>query len=140
PEEGGRITILQPHTPPQEEALPAVSAQNQGVVRDMLRSHLSTINLERPIRWHYAPMATYLAGVIPERALVYDCMDELSAFKGAPPELMERERDLLREADLVLTGGRSLHLSKREHNRNTQPVDSGVDVEHVGKVTTSETP
>src|SRR5437016_11726407 len=53
---------------------------------------------------------------------------------------MERQRDLLREADLVLTGGRSLHLSKREHNRNTHRFDSGVDVEHFGKATLPETP
>ena len=30
------ITVLQPHTPPQEEFLPRVSAENQQVVRDLV--------------------------------------------------------------------------------------------------------
>lgn len=33
-------------------------------------------------------------------------MDELSAFRFAPPQLLERERELLEEADLVFTGGK----------------------------------
>src|SRR5262249_48817024 len=90
PEEGGRPTVIQPHLLPQEEALPEVSAGNQEIARNLLSWHLRAIKLEHPIRWHYAPMALYLKDCCPGRAVVYDCMDELAAFKGAPPGLMER--------------------------------------------------
>ena len=48
------------------------------------------------------------------RPTVYDCMDELSAFRGAPPRLLELERELLARADLVFTGGHSLYEAKRD--------------------------
>ena len=48
------------------------------------------------------------------RAVVYDCMDQLSAFRGAPPELIEREKSLFALADLVFTGGQSLYEAKRD--------------------------
>jgi glycosyltransferase involved in cell wall biosynthesis len=140
PEEEGRLTVIQPHLPLQEEALPEVSAHNQETARNLLSWHLRAIKLKNAIRWHYAPIALYLKACCPGRPVVYDCMDELSAFKGAPPGLIECERQLLREADVVLTGGRSIYLNKREHNPNTHRFDSGVDVEHFQRAARPETP
>src|SRR5690606_1930964 len=64
------------------------------------------------------------------RLIVYDCMDELSAFRGAPPELIEREQALLRCADLVFTGGYSLWEAKRNLHNNIHAFPSSVDVPH----------
>src|SRR5262245_25674530 len=64
-------------------------------------------NLRDCVVWFYTPMALPLARDLRPRAVVYDCMDELSAFLGAPPGLLEREADLLQQADLVFTGGPS---------------------------------
>lgn len=136
----GNVTVLQPHVHPQEEELPEVSESNRERVRELLGWHLANIGLRRAIRWHYAPMAFYLRGLTGEAAVVYDCMDELSAFKGAPPSLIEHERQLLAAADLVLTGGRSIYVAKRDHNPNTHRFDSGVDVEHFQQATLPETP
>jgi UDP-galactopyranose mutase len=63
-------------------------------------------------------------------AVVYDCMDELSAFKGAPAGLKEAEVDLLSRASLVLTGGRSLFNAKRHAHGNVHLFPSSVDVAH----------
>jgi UDP-galactopyranose mutase len=63
-------------------------------------------------------------------AVVYDCMDELAAFKGAPPTLAAREAELLARADLVLTGGQSLYEAKRHQHANIHPCPSSVDVAH----------
>jgi hypothetical protein len=41
--------------------------------------------------------------------IIFDCMDELSAFKFAPAGLLESESRLLEKADLVFTGGHSLY-------------------------------
>ena len=62
--------------------------------------------------------------------IVYDCMDELSAFRGAPPELVEREVELMCRANLVFTGGYSLYEAKRQRHDNAHPFPSSVDVEH----------
>jgi UDP-galactopyranose mutase len=57
-------------------------------------------------------------------------MDELSAFKGAPTLLKEQEAQLLRRADLVLTGGQSLFDAKRHQHANIHPMPSSVDAAH----------
>ena len=67
------------------------------------------------------------------RAIVYDCMDELSGFAGAPPELGAREQELLRRADIVFTGGQTLYEAKRHAHANVHPFPSSVDVEHFAR-------
>ena len=72
---------------------------------------------DKAVQWFYDPMAApAFVGRMNERANVYDCMDELSQFKGAPPELVERERFLLSRADVVFAGGRKMWQSKSRYN------------------------
>jgi UDP-galactopyranose mutase len=63
--------------------------------------------------WFYTPMAVPLAAELEPRGIVYDCMDELTLFKNAPRQLVQRENVLFKEADLVFTGGPSLYNSKK---------------------------
>jgi hypothetical protein len=72
------------------------------------------------------PLLTDLA----PRAIVYDCMDELSAFKDAPRQMRQRETALLKSAQLVLTGGPSLYESKRALHPNVMCLPSAVDADH----------
>ena len=67
------------------------------------------------------------------RAVVYDCMDELSAFDHAPPALLDREADLLARADLVFTGGPSLYRAKRDRHPSVHCFPSSVDAAHFGQ-------
>lgn len=84
-----------------------------------------------PVQWFYDPMAvTAFAGHLGESAIVYDCMDELSLFRGAPPELVRRERELLAVSDVVFAGGPKLWTAKREANPNCFCFGCGVDFEH----------
>lgn len=112
--------------------------------RRLVKEAISRFFPERfanPVQWFYDPMAvTAFAGHMEERAIVYDCMDELSKFKNPPPNIIERERELLRQADVVFTGGRKLYESKIKHNPNTHFYGCGVDVEHFGKAAITETP
>lgn len=133
------ITVLQPHVPPQAEFLPRVSAANQQIVRRLVGPYIRENGFTGGIRWHYAPMATYMRDLSNDRLVVYDCMDELSAFKGAPPELVDRERDLMREAAVMFTGGLSMWLNKKQYHPNCHRFDSGVDVRHFQQATLPET-
>ena len=51
-------------------------------------------------------------------------------FRGAPQQLQALEKRLLRQADLVFTGGVSLFEAKRHCIRDVYPFPSGVDVQH----------
>ena len=80
--------------------------------------------------WVYTPMELPVAAELRPRVTVYDCMDELANFKGAPPELRERERQLFAQADVVFTGGHRLFEAKREQHPNAHPFPSSVEVAH----------
>ena len=63
----------------------------------------------------------------------YDCMDELAAFAGAPPEMTERENELFERADLVFTGGQALFEAKRHRHPSVHPFPSSVDIAHFSR-------
>ena len=69
--------------------------------------------------------------LLPE-LVVYDCMDELSAFQGAPPELIHRENELFAKADVVFAGGASLYESKKHQHGNVVLFPSSIDRKHFG--------
>ena len=108
-------------------------------VRDLLLAQMAPGGrlsrlFERPIQWFYTPMpAPAMIGAFNERAVLYDCMDELSKFRFAPAALVDRERLLLSNADVVFTGGHRLFLSKSEHHDNVHFFGCGVDVAHFGR-------
>jgi glycosyltransferase involved in cell wall biosynthesis len=89
---------------------------------------------EDPLQWFYDPMGVpAFLGQMNEIGVVYDCMDELSKFRGAPPQIKTREQKLLAAADVVFTGGRKLWESKKLHNENCYFYGCGVDVAHFGQ-------
>ena len=61
------------------------------------------------IAWYYSPMYLEFTQHLNPLLIVYDCMDELSAFKFAPPQLKQAEKNLLQKADIVFTGGNSFY-------------------------------
>lgn len=80
--------------------------------------------------WIYTPMLLPLADVLAPRVVVYDCMDELTSFRDAPPELTYRERTLFSRADLVFTSGRSLWEAKRSRHGDVHLFPSSVEAAH----------
>ena len=82
------------------------------VMSELTRDLVSAEGLERAVAWVYTPMAEPLLDGVDPALVVYDCMDELSLFLGAPPELVRMEAALLERADLVFTGGVSLYRGK----------------------------
>ncbi len=82
------------------------------------------------VLWYYTPMAIPFTRHIKPLATVFDCMDELSAFRGAPAGMRENEQELLSRADVVFTGGLSLYEAKRGRHHNVHAFPSSIDVEH----------
>ena len=97
----------------------------------LLTDFIRTQAIHKPIVWFYTPMALeFFPRDVETAALIYDCMDELSMFRGAPSQLQVLEKYLLKEADLVFTGGVSLFESKRRFHPQVYPFPSGVDLPH----------
>jgi UDP-galactopyranose mutase len=99
-------------------------------LESLLRTQLTRDGWRTFAAWIYAPMAVRIAKALRPTAILYDCMDELSNFMGAPPELLEREKELLAAADAVMTGGPSLFLAKSEQHSFVRCFPSSVDVRH----------
>jgi len=116
------VLITQPHLP--------YGADPGAAQRRLLDAMLRDQGVTDPILWYYTPQALEFSNHLPSRLMVYDCMDELSAFAGADPSLPERERALMRRADLVFTGGHSLFEAKRRDHGNVHAFPSGVEVAH----------
>lgn len=116
-----------------------VDATRRSLLDQALKTELKG-RFDSPVAWFYDPMAveSHLGqhGAI---ATVYDCMDELAQFRFAPPELIERERRLLLNADVVFAGGRKMAQSKRRYNNNVHFYGCGVDVAHFGKARLAST-
>jgi UDP-galactopyranose mutase len=70
--------------------------------------------------------------------VIYDCMDELSAFKFAPPELTIREKELFKKADIIFTGGHSIYEAKKNSHHNIYPFPSSIDKHHFGAARVNE--
>jgi glycosyltransferase involved in cell wall biosynthesis len=66
-------------------------------------------------------------------------MDELSNFRFAPAELIERERLLLAHADVVFAGGYRLAQSKAKHHSNVHFFGCGVDAAHFSAALSEDT-
>lgn len=122
-EEGVRVLV--PHLPPDCRGQAATN-----VLRTLLDDCLAERRPQRLILWYYTPMALAFSAHLAADAVIYDCMDELSAFHGAPPGLVEREGELLARADLLFTGGYSLWEAKRRRHANAHPFPSSVDIAH----------
>jgi UDP-galactopyranose mutase len=101
-----------------------------GVQRLLIDELLQECRILDYILWYYTPMAIPFTQHLNPIATVFDCMDELSAFKFAPAAIREYEAELLSRAGVVFTGGQSLYEAKRDQHRNIHPFPSSIDAAH----------
>jgi len=97
----------------------------------ILPDYVSTTNV--PTGWFYSAAFVPLLANFNFGTVVYDCMDELSLFKGAPEKLIEQEKYLVSNANIVFTGGKSLYESKALLHNNVHCFPSSVDQAHFAK-------
>ena len=123
--ERGPVTVVRPMLP--EDRLDDV-----GVLRLLMDRLVAREAIVDPWLWYLTPAPIGWTDHLAARAVVYDCMDDLSAFRGASSRLASAERRLLARADVVCTGGHALYEAKRHVHPNVHPFPSSVDVVHVG--------
>jgi len=126
-ENGLRVVV--PHLPEGLRSEVATTA----VLKDMIRKLLTEQGIREYAFWYYTPMALSFTRHFAPMATIYDCMDELSAFKGADSKIADFEQELFKRADLVFTGGRSLYEAKRDAHPAVHLFPSSIDVLHFGQ-------
>ncbi|MDY0885151.1 glycosyltransferase [Dongia soli] len=103
---------------------------NNASLRSLLRQLVPEPRPCSRILWYYTPAAIEFTMDLTADVVVYDNMDELSAFLGASSRLVEQERALFERADVVFTGGMSLYASKSKRHPNVHAFPSSIDALH----------
>ncbi len=128
------IGIIVPHlrhnTPPEESIR---------IQRRLLSEFMRKYSVSRFIAWYYTPMALTISDHLNPALVIYDCMDELAAFRFAPQTLKENEKRLMARADIVFTGGNSLYEAKKHRHDNIHPFPSSIDKAHFGRARSCKT-
>lgn len=119
------LTVLIPHLPHGTRPDEAIQLQRQ-----LLDEFMASERVESFIAWYYTPMALLFSNHLKPATTVYDCMDELSAFWGAPPQLLEQEKQLIQRADIMFTGGYSLYEAKQSRHPHVFAFPSSIDFAH----------
>ncbi len=100
--------------------------------KKLVDSLFSLMEISNYFIWYYTPMALSFSDHLTPQLTVYDCMDELAAFKFAPKELKDNEKKLLSIADVVFTGGHSIYEAKKHSHTNIHSFPSSIDKQHFG--------
>jgi UDP-galactopyranose mutase len=98
----------------------------------LLNNLIREQHIDEYLLWYYTPMALSFSRHLTPKLTIFDVMDELSAFKGAPQEMKDREAELLDRADIVFTGGQSLYEAKKGRHDDLYAFPSSVDTAHFG--------
>ena len=120
-----QVTVITPQL--KEGSAPIVQEDFNRRMSELVDHFIEQNKINDYIAWYYAPMALAFTKHLTPRVVIYDCMDELSAFKFAPAELVEYEKMLLSKADLVFTGGNRLYQAKKAFHNNIHPFPSAID-------------
>lgn len=121
-DETSKTLVVTPHLP---EGIDTITAQ-----RELLDNLIAAESINPGIAWYYSPMSLAFSNHLSPGLIVYDCMDELSAFRFAPTALKQYESMLFDKADIVFTGGHHLYEAKQYLHENIHPFPSSIDKAH----------
>lgn len=122
----GNVWVVVPHLP----ADLVSEIGREAALEELIDGLVAQYDIRHYVLWYYTPMALAWTRHLNPQAVVYDCMDELSAFKNAPESLKEMELELFNRADLVFTGGQSLYEAKRHQHSQVYAFPSSVETAH----------
>lgn len=108
---------------------------NIPLLENIMKKVYMDFSIAEDIFWYYTPMAMEYTSFFSPSMTVYDCMDQLAAFKFAPPNIVELEKKLFKRADLVFTGGASLYEAKKNSHESVHCFPSSIDKSHFGRAT-----
>ena len=117
-----QVWVVTPHLP---ENIDIIEAQ-----KGLLKKLMKAMQIRQYFTWYYSPMALSFSDELRPSLVIYDCMDELSAFRFAPAALKQYEAMLFDKADIVFTGGHHLYEAKQYLHHSIYPFPSSIDKDH----------
>jgi len=118
-----------------------VNRLNQAILARALKKVAWQAGFSEPILITYLPNSADLALRLGEKLLIYDCVDEHSAFQGFNAALVRQmEIELLQKADLVLVTAQPLYDDKSPYNPNIHLLRNAADVENFRRALDPELP
>ncbi len=118
------VRIMTPHLHDEDHSC------MHGRLQRVIDAIFGTYNIQSFYAWYYTPMALEYTRHLQPEMTIYDCMDELAAFKDAPAAMLTLENELLEKAAIVFTGGQSLYNAKKHRHSNMHCFPSSIDKEH----------
>jgi glycosyltransferase involved in cell wall biosynthesis len=113
---------------------------NRELLRLQVKAAMRKLSFRNFISWSYLPASAPVSGTLGEELVVYQCVDEFSAFADTNGRhIAELEQQLLKKADLVITSAERLRENKVKSNANTVLVRHGVDFQHFVKACEPQT-
>lgn len=121
------LTVLVPHTPLARTGF----NEEQGVLlRPLLAEWLQAHHAAVDMVWLTTPMAWPLAASVQPTGVVYDAAAVLADLPQPLAQLRQQEAQLLRHADLVLTGGPARYDELRHRHPHVLCLPNAVDAAH----------
>ncbi len=109
--------------------IPHFRLLNNLLTKRMVCSATKVLHINNHILWCYRyDSATFRRSK--SKLVVYDCVDDWSAFGTTFHDVNSLERNLLAVSDIVFTSSRRLYEMKSRYNSHTYHVPNGVDFEH----------
>jgi glycosyltransferase involved in cell wall biosynthesis len=125
------VTVVCPHLEPSWNTNPELPNLLRQYAHQAIKDMNEGGEFDKPLLWYYSPMdASWSLGHFENRGIIYDSMDELSQFTGAPRSLIANERRLMEHSDVVFTGGYELYLKKKQQHPNVHFFGCGVEFSH----------
>lgn len=119
------------------QGLRIVRSINNVLLALQLRIVMAKFGVRAPTVWTFLPNSLGVVRRLPKRALVYYCVDDMSAFKGVPADAIAKlDEMLVKEANTVFAVSKELFERKRLLNKNTFYSPHGVDFELFNKAVT----
>lgn len=118
----------------------AIRVANRQLLRAQIKLATMKLGMKNLISWSYLPASAPVSGTLGEELVVYQCVDEFSAFSDTNGKhIADMEDTLLKKADLVITSAERLYNNKVKVNSNTVLVRHGVDFGHFVKACDAKT-
>ena len=113
---------------------PRIRQLNRSLLKLQVKRAMKQLGFRHAINWVFNPAAAVIAGAFDEDLLIYQCVDEYTAFSGVTSNhLADLETQLLERSDVVIVSADLLFQSKAKYNPNTFIVRHGVDYKHFSK-------
>jgi len=107
-----------------------------------IKNQVKKAGLKNPAAWTYMPNSLDLIKKIEHSFLIYDCIDEHAEYKGFinKDTLLEMEKELVKESNLVFVTAPGLYKTRKEMNPNTFLIPNGVNFQLFNQAASPEMP